>query len=296
MFAVVVFGGAETAFADVIYSFTTIDVPGALDTFASGINNRGQIVGGFTDPRTSPFNAYVDTGGSFTTIGVSGTASGINDIGQIVGSLQGGPRGSSGFVDTGGSITTISAPGVPFTFVSGINNSGQIVGTAEGLLGFSSGFVDMGGSFTFISGSTSASGINNSGQIVGSFGLYSGGTFTTISVPGALSTEARGINDSGQIVGTYGDSGTGHGFVDIGGSFTTIDVPGAITTSALGINNSGQIVGFFQDATGNNHGFLATPVATPEPSSLLTSATCLVALFAMACSRKRANAGDHPPA
>jgi uncharacterized membrane protein len=54
--------------------------------------------------------------------------------------------------------------------------------------------------------------------------------------------------------------------LDTGGTFTTIDVPGAsgsFGTQAYGINNSGQIVGSFQDATGV-HGFLGTPVATPE--------------------------------
>ena len=45
----VVLGGVKTAVADVQYSFTTIDVPGALSTGASGINDSGQIVGTFTD-------------------------------------------------------------------------------------------------------------------------------------------------------------------------------------------------------------------------------------------------------
>ena len=35
--------------ANPIYSFTTIDVPGGIDTNAYGINNSGQIVGGFGD-------------------------------------------------------------------------------------------------------------------------------------------------------------------------------------------------------------------------------------------------------
>ena len=77
-------------------------------------------------------------------------------------------------------------------------------------------------------------------------------------------------------------------------SFTTIDVPGAscCTTVANGINDSGQIVGWFE---GPGEGaFLATPVATPEPSSSLTLAPCLVALCAMACRRKRASAGNLP--
>jgi probable HAF family extracellular repeat protein len=61
--------------------------------------------------------------------------------------------------------------------------------------------------------------------------------------------------------------------LDTGGSFTTIDPPGArpFGSVANGINNNGQIVGYFGDASGNDEGFLATPV--PEPASVLTLAT-----------------------
>src|SRR5438034_4679926 len=111
---------------------------------------------------------------------------------------------------------------------------------------------------------TRAFAINAAGQIVGDFGrhgfLYSGGTFTTIDVPGADYTQAFGINHAGQIVGNFGnDTGT-HGFLYSDGIFTTIDVPGAGTangaaTRAYGINAVGQIVGDFDDSTGT-HGFL----------------------------------------
>ena len=53
-FAMVVFGGVETAFADSIYSFTTIDVPGATGgTSANGINNSGQISWEFSSTHLS---------------------------------------------------------------------------------------------------------------------------------------------------------------------------------------------------------------------------------------------------
>jgi hypothetical protein len=78
----------ETAFANIAYSFTTIDVPGARDTQTLGINDSGQIVGRFVDATGA--HGFVDTGGSFTTIDVPGALStqgafGINDNGQIVG-------------------------------------------------------------------------------------------------------------------------------------------------------------------------------------------------------------------
>jgi hypothetical protein len=92
MFAMVVFGGIGTAFADSIYSFTTIDVPGATATAVTGINGSGQIVGWFGSPPSGLARGFVDTGGSFTTIDVPGTtvtqALRINDSGQIVGHLH----------------------------------------------------------------------------------------------------------------------------------------------------------------------------------------------------------------
>jgi hypothetical protein len=39
------FGGFEAALASLVYSFTTINVPGAIETVVDGINCAGQIVG-----------------------------------------------------------------------------------------------------------------------------------------------------------------------------------------------------------------------------------------------------------
>src|SRR5262245_16614819 len=89
LIGMVVFGGVKTAVADVLYSFTPIDVPGATSTVAQGINDSGQIVGQFFDALGS--HGFLDSGGSFTTIDVPGAirpfgtnAFGINGSGQIV--------------------------------------------------------------------------------------------------------------------------------------------------------------------------------------------------------------------
>src|SRR5712675_2462200 len=52
------------------FIFTQIDVPGAIFTTASGINNAAQIVGTFGD--VSVGHGFLDTGGSFTQIDVPG--------------------------------------------------------------------------------------------------------------------------------------------------------------------------------------------------------------------------------
>src|SRR5215469_7058307 len=244
MFALVVIGGVETAFADSLYSFTTIDVPRLTFPFTSagGINDSGQIVGSFYSARDVAHGYFLDVDGSFTTIDAPGAsltiAGGINNSGQIVGWFMDASGNSHGFLYSDGSFTTIDVPGALGTAVFGINDSGQIVGSFGDATGPHGFFLDV------------------------------DGTFTTIDVPGASVSSPLGINSSGQIVGYYsrtpGTHNIEHGyFLDVDGSFTTIDAPGAIFTSAGGINNSGQIVGSFYGAGDDLHGFLATPV--PEP-------------------------------
>src|ERR1700720_4385241 len=86
---IILFAGVQTASASVIYSFTTINVPGATGTVPLGINNSGQIVGFL---QTFPIPSFLYSNGSFTTFtypgGTGGTeteANGINNSSQIVG-------------------------------------------------------------------------------------------------------------------------------------------------------------------------------------------------------------------
>ena len=81
--------------------FTTIDVPGASETFAYGINETGQIVGTFVDATGA--HGFLDTGGVFTTLNAPGAnhteAWGINKAGQIVGWFNDG-TGTHGYLAT----------------------------------------------------------------------------------------------------------------------------------------------------------------------------------------------------
>ena len=95
--AVLVLGVLATttspAFASTV---TTIDVPGAAATDAFGINERGQIVGFYSEPSPGPSHGFLLDSGTFTTIDVPGADStiafGINDRDQIVGIYTaGGP-------------------------------------------------------------------------------------------------------------------------------------------------------------------------------------------------------------
>jgi probable HAF family extracellular repeat protein len=167
--------------------FTRIDFPGASLTAASGINNRGQVVGGYLDAEGRPHGFLWDKG-RFTTIdgpgAVATQATDINDRGEMVGFFGDDPNdptaatGARGFLLSRGDFTTFDAPGVAFTQPSSINNRGQIVGST---------FSDPNG--TELHGFLLAKG--------------PAGPFTPIDFPGAPNTVAFGINDRGQIVGVY---------------------------------------------------------------------------------------------
>src|SRR3954452_23859096 len=61
------------------FSFTQIDVPGAIDTSAF-INDAGQIVGLFVDS-TFVTHSFLNTSGSFTPIDVPGATFGTQALG-----------------------------------------------------------------------------------------------------------------------------------------------------------------------------------------------------------------------
>jgi probable HAF family extracellular repeat protein len=84
-------------------SITTIDGPGATNTFATGINNRGAVTGSFYDSNGTA-HGYVWVAGTMTTFdppGSTGTfAYGINNIGTIAGYYWDSSGGIHGFVRT----------------------------------------------------------------------------------------------------------------------------------------------------------------------------------------------------
>jgi uncharacterized membrane protein len=261
--------------------FTTIDVPGAAATFASQINDAGQIVGAYSSEPDTPLlqaeHGFLLDENGFTTIDVPGAVQtrvfGINNAGLIVGEYLDSADTYHGFLLDNGTFTTIDAPApATDTTLTGINDSGRIVGTAyTGVgTGIAHGFVWDSGTFTTIDvpgfAQTRPWGIDNRGRIAGYANdldgathgfVFENGTFTAVDAPDAqLTTRVFDINDAGQLVGAY--DLVSHGYLQEGnGRFTTIDVPGPVLeTTPFGINNRGAIVGSFVDARETVHGFL----------------------------------------
>jgi probable HAF family extracellular repeat protein len=84
-------------------TFTTLDFPDSTGTQALGLNNKGQVVGFYTDSAGAN-HGFVYQNGKFSSVddpkGVGQTTvNGINDKGQLVGFFGSGDI-STGFVAT----------------------------------------------------------------------------------------------------------------------------------------------------------------------------------------------------
>ena len=114
--------------------YTTLHFNGTTSptTIPFGINNSGQIVGGYGSHGFLRSNQGIYTTLDFPGYGTYLT--GINDSGQIVGVLplynEFNVYPEQGFLLSGGNYLTLDIPGATTSYAAGINDSGQIVGTA----------------------------------------------------------------------------------------------------------------------------------------------------------------------
>jgi uncharacterized membrane protein len=157
----------------------TFDIPRATNMAAYEINNRGQIVGNYTDGNGAQ-HGYVLRNGKVTTINhprasdtpnLTGTrVVGIDDRGRLVGSYGDDAGLIHAWAWTDGRFTDITPPGGLQSEASEIDNRGRIVGR----------YLD-------------------ATPKLRSF-LLERGRYTRIDVPGRCDTAAFGLNDRGQIV------------------------------------------------------------------------------------------------
>jgi probable HAF family extracellular repeat protein len=239
--------GSESGFVrDRRGRFSVFDVPGAKGTEANRINDRGQIVGEYSQDTpivndSARVRAYLFDRGKITRIDVPGamvtTALGINNRGQVVGEYITGDGRSHGYLWERGRFRTIDVPGAVATSPLDINDRGQVVGSyADDLSG-------------------------RPGTLHGY--LRDRGRLVTIDAPYVPYTLPYGINNRGQIVGHLRTDTTlitdtaARGFLlakGVNGPFTPIRFPGAPRSVAYDLNDRGQIVGLYEN-----------PNATPSP-------------------------------
>jgi probable HAF family extracellular repeat protein len=210
-----------------------------------GINNRGQIAGGYLADGMTQRGFVRDQRGIYTSFdaapGAQTLATDLNDHGTAVG-FYGVTEGHGFLRKPNGAVTTIDVSDASSTNANGINNRGQVVGSYRDANGREHGFLLERGRVTRIDHPESP------------------------EDPAAVNTAATDINDRGQIVGFYADAGgTYHGYLYDKGRFTRIDPPGAAdvagfaTTAPFGINNRGQVAGQSVDPAGVLHGYLWEP-------------------------------------
>ena len=215
-------------------TYTPIELPGTTGTWATALNNNGQIAGVYRDATgTHSFVGPAD-GKSFTSFDVPdtaaaqyGTPAGINDQGEIVGSGFSGALFTTGFLRSadGLSYTTIVNAGSLATFVTGINDNGDIAGwdVTGSSYGVRHGFVrSRDGSFRVVEvpGALAGSylaGINNRGQIIGSmpFPFVLNPDGTSLALDPDTASMPRAIDDNGRIAGLNRSGGVYRGFLAV---------------------------------------------------------------------------------
>lgn len=171
-------------------AYQTLDYPGAAETFATGINDRGDIVGFYADSNAAEHGFLLSTGvySTFDAPTAIDTAAGdINNGGLIVGSYDTGDLDTAhGFRVKNGVITRVDLPGAINTGPSGVNDRGDTCGL----------FDDSATRHGFV--------------------LTASGSLTVINFPGSTATIASRINAQRVIGGNYRDAdGVQHGYIAI---------------------------------------------------------------------------------
>ena len=216
--------------------------------------------------QTLKFGRLNPAGANYTT------ASGLNNKGIVVGSFGAPGKQLRGFsynVATK-TYTTLNFPGSLATIAMAINDQGRVAGTFLDTTGASHGFFFQNGHYTQYDlhkdEGTGVFGINAQGDFAGfsgANGAYSGlvsigGKATTFTIDGNA-TEAYAVNSHHSVVGFFVDpafTGT-HGFLrDENGKVTQLDFPGSNSGGATDITDDGIITGFYEDASGNIHGYI----------------------------------------
>ena len=139
--------------------FSPIYVPSSTYTYAYGISATGQVAGVYRYAIGTPVHGFVYSGGTFSTIDVSGAdgteVNGISSNGEYVSGTyitgpSKGPNPYHGFTYHRGGISTFDYPGCRLRTVAvGVNDLGQVVGfCSDSLSGNPRGFLDIWGAFS----------------------------------------------------------------------------------------------------------------------------------------------------
>src|SRR5215208_6925166 len=249
---------AQTA----MYTVTDLGVlPGASDSYAYGINDRGQVVG------ESSGRAFLWQDGRMISLGAlgdgnKGSARAINNNGQIVGTstFSSTSLATHAFVfavDATGNVISRTdlgtLPGHIGSIAHAINDMGRVAGYS-GSQCCVAVYWD-GGKITVLARLDTQNPVNWAAYAVNASGQMAGweGSFAMAWDPAPrrlpANGEGYGINDTGQIVGAARAPGASHSTAFLlnpgaGAALNLGTLPGGVNSGAFDINNAGEVVGY----------------------------------------------------
>jgi probable HAF family extracellular repeat protein len=283
---------------------TEFSITGAQWLSAEAINNRGEVVGWYTNANGYD-RAFLWKNGTLTELGTlsgdnSSSAADINDKGQVVGystfiDSESMSSGARPFLWEGGVMKSLGITNA-IAYATAINNSGQVVGyksvqSTDPDLEYSpivavtwqDGVAKELDTLTSTSDrSSEARDINDYGQIAGSSITTSGTNHAVVWENGVikdlfpsdiLSSDLSGINSFGHTVGQRDVTPFLHSnsqYVALNDAITLEQCSDLVLSTVTAINSLGQIVGSAYDSDYNSHSLILTPTS-PTPRVAITS-------------------------
>ncbi|WP_157429531.1 hypothetical protein [Actinomadura oligospora] len=221
--------GRSHAFVLLHGRYSTLDHPqatgeatsyGLSGTVASGINERGEIVGSYVGANGA-VHGFLYARGEFTPIDVPGAQEnwpfGINNRGQVTVQTVRADGSQPQYLLTNTTLTPITYPAAKYSIVHRVNDHGVVVGV-----------------YVNAHDTTPQHGF-----------VLAQGKYARFDIPGAAYTGVNAASNNGDLTGYYVPEGSpnGHAFISSSGRITSFDAPDAAGTTAYDINDQGQIVG-----------------------------------------------------
>jgi probable HAF family extracellular repeat protein len=292
------------------YTLTDLGTLGGLESWGTGINANGQVVG-YSYVSGTHSHAFLYSNGMMTDLGTLGGFSsdlfsyayGINDTGQVVGGAEIKSGGANfPFLFSNGVMEDLTVPLTPTewgTIQSGvayaINDSGQITGLvgpggSQLLFTYSDGNLQVIPPVAGAAAFSAGYGINAAGEITG-FAAFGGGIYDAIRYTNGTiqdlddfgvfkqgySSTGTAINSLGQITGNgVTTPGVYHAFLYTAGTMVDLGTLagqyGGSGSSSYGaaLNSVGQVVGY-SGGTGAYHAFLFSNGEMKDLNTLVKS-------------------------
>ena len=282
---------AVSATAAPKYSITEIPTLGGLNASASGVNERGQVIGTsdvtfFSNGVNPIYHPFPYSNGVILDLGTLGAtnawAAAINSRGQVAGYTRTLNGYEEAFVYTTGALTALGDLGAGMSQANAINDNGDVVGMSYPQPQIWQAFYYTKGSLSAIGPqlmSSDAIAINNAGQIAGNLNLIDSrygsaqsnafqsakggapvllGCISENPCDNGHASVAYAMNQRGQITGGASGAGYFHAFRWTSGTMTDL---GAFDSRGYSIgyaiNIKGDVTGYSNKYPGS-HAFLYT--------------------------------------